>query len=709
MRAPEPSVRSGQGLRHLKVEEKWREQWEREALFARRRPERPKWYIMELPPFATGSLHLGHARNYVLADAGARFRRMAGYDVLYTTGYDTFGLPSELAAREAGIHPAELAERCCAQMGEQLRRLGLSHDPGRITAYHGPDYYRWVQWVFLRLLAAGYCERREGPVLWCPDCDASVTESLVENGRCWRCRAEVERRLMPQWFVREQAFADDMLDGMAQLPGWPDTILKIHRDWIGRRTGIAVDLEVEGRPGTIVTVFVEKGGSLAGAAAVGIAEDHPHLASGEQPRLRHPALDAPLPLLGLAPQWLPAADCAVPLVPGANAAHDRALAAAGLPKQGVGGSAEPAGRPETIYRLQDWGIARQRYWGPPVPVVHCAGCGPVPVPEEDLPVLLPQYESLDGASNPLASDPAFLDVPCPACGGPGRRDSDTFEAYSSPWWYHWACREPGDPTPFEAERAERWLPVDVMIGGTDQIRSCFFHVRMIARALKRLGIARLEEPVDTLIAIGMVQTEGRKMSKSAGNAVDLPDLLGTHGADVLRLAVLRAAAPDRDFNWSQALIARAEGFLGRVARLARSPALQPDSAEDGGPPGPLARKLAGWTRTAGYKVTSNLVQHQYHLAIQNLEFLFDRLRHVEQQIGGGTSADRAQLLESWQVFLRLLAPAAPHIAEELWQRTGGRGLVAAAPWPAPLEEAGQRPSDGAHGRRSREIAAEQAA
>jgi leucyl-tRNA synthetase len=703
-------VSAGPAPRHLEVEAKWRARWESEALFARRRPDLPKWYVMELPPFATGSLHLGHARNYVLADAGVRFRRMAGYDVLYTTGYDTFGLPSELAAREAGIHPAELAERCCAQMGEQLRRLGLSHDPTRITAYHSPDYYRWVQWVFLRLLAAGFCERREGPVLWCPDCDASVTESLVENGRCWRCRAAVERRLVPQWFVHEQVFADAMLDGMSELPGWPDTVLKIHRDWIGRRGGMAVDLEVEGRPDSAVTVFVEKGGTLAAAAAIGIAEDHPLLAGGARPSLRHAALDGPLPLLGLAPQWLPAPDAAIPLVPGANAAHDRALAEANVPARAVGGRAEPAGRPETIYRLQDWGIARQRYWGPPVPIVHCPVCGPVPVAEEDLPVLLPQDVSLDGASNPLASDAAFLAAACPACGAAGQRDSDTFEAYSSPWWYHWACREPGDPTPFEAERAERWLPVDVMIGGADQIRSCFFHIRMIARALQRLGIASVEEPVATLIAIGMVQAEGRKMSKTAGNSVDLPELLDTHGADVVRLAVLRAAAPDRDFNWSPALVARAEGFLVRVARLARSPALQPRSAaEDGSAPGPLARKLAGWTRTAAYKVTSNLVQHQYHLAVQNLEFLFDRLRHVESGIGEG-AADRAQLRDSWQAFLRLLAPAAPHLAEELWSQAGGQGLVAEAPWPAPLEEARQRPSRHSHGRpATAEAPAEQAA
>jgi leucyl-tRNA synthetase len=690
--------------RHAETEAKWQAAWAADGLFSRPRPDRPKWYIMELPPFATGSLHLGHARNYVLADAGARFRRMAGYDVLYTTGYDTFGLPSEIAAREKGVHPAELVDRCCAQMGAQLRRLGLSHDAGKITAFHIPEYYRWVQWVFLRLLEAGHCERREEPVLWCPACDASLTESLAEGGRCWRCGARVELRPVPQWFVKETHFAEDMLDGMAGLEGWPGHVIGIHKDWIGRREGRTVSLEVDGAPGESVEVFVETGASLAAAAAIGAAADHPLLAGREAPPLlRHPALARPLPLVAVPPQHLPGPRLAVPLVPGANPAHDRALAAAGVALIAAGGE-EPDGAPAIVYRLHDWGIARQRYWGPPVPVIHCAACGPVPVPDADLPVLLPLDIALDTPGNPLETDPGFLAAPCPRCAAPARRDSDTFEAYSSPWWYHWACMQPGDASPFEAATAARWLPVDLMIGGADQIRSCFFHVRMIAKALKSLGISDVDEPVETLVAIGMVQADGRKMSKSEGNSVALDALLDAHGADAVRLAVLRGAAPDRDFNWSASLLDRARTFLAAVARFSRGDLLRPGDGAPvaGAAPGRLAQKLAGWTETAAHKITANLVRHDYHLMVQNLEFLFDRLRQFERDGGARNDADRERLRAAWDTFLRLLAPAAPHLAEELWAAAGGDGLVSAAPWPAPIEarEAPRRP------RRHRGAAAE---
>lgn len=694
MSAPAAARTTPRPSRHAETEAKWQAAWAADGLFSRPRPDRPKWYIMELPPFATGSLHLGHARNYVLADAGARFRRMAGHDVLYTTGYDTFGLPSEIAAREQGVHPAELVERCCAQMGDQLRRLGLSHDAAKITAFHIPEYYRWVQWVFLRLLEAGHCERREEPVLWCPACDASLTESLAEGGRCWRCRAAVELRPVPQWFVKETHFAEAMLDGIDALAGWPAPVIGIHKDWIGRREGRRVTLDAEGVAETI-DVFVEAGASLTAAAAVGAAADHPLLAAaGTPPLLRHPALGRPLPLIALAPQHLPGPRVAVPLVPGANPAHDRALAAAGIPSRGAGGE-EPDSEAAIVYRLHDWGIARQRYWGPPVPVIHCAACGPVPVPEADLPVLLPLDVALDAPGNPLETDQAFLAAPCPRCAAPARRDSDTFEAYSSPWWYHWACMQPGDASPFEAATAARWLPVDLMIGGADQIRSCFFHVRMIAKALKQLGISAVDEPVETLVAIGMVQADGRKMSKSEGNSVALDALLDEHGADAVRLAVLRGAAPDRDFNWSGSLLDRARTFLAAIARFSRSELLRPDAAaaEPGEAPGRLAQKLAGWTETAAHKVTSNLVRHDYHLMIQNLEFLFDRLRQFERDAAPKNGADRARLRAAWEAFLRLLAPAAPHLAEELWAAAGSDGLVSGAAWPAPVEarEAARRP------------------
>jgi leucyl-tRNA synthetase len=661
--------------RVVAMDRKWQDRWAAAQAFVRRPDGKPKWYVMELPPFTTGGLHLGHARNYVLADAGVRFRRMAGYDVLYTTGYDSFGLPSELAARESGLHPADLVEDCIISMGIALRQLGLSHDTNRITPYHHPEFYRWVQWVFLRLLEAGHCERREEPVLWCTTCDASLAESLLDDDSCWRCRTPATKRTIPQWFVKEAHFAEALLAGLDDLTGWPETVRRIHADWIGRRTGRMVRFETD--DGRDVDVFAEDNVTFASAAAIGLPLDH---ALAGVAQLKEPETGLVLPTATVPERLLPAADIAIPLVPGLNPAVDRIIADMALVDKGWG--QEPRGKPETIYRLRDWSIARQRYWGPPVPVVHCPTCGIVPVPEDTLPVLLPRLD-LKGAGNPLASDPEFLRVECPQCRGEATRDSDTFEAYSSPWWYHWTCMESSDGTPFDRERAARALPVDVMIGGNDQIRSCFFHVRMIAKALASVGVVDVKEPVDCLIAIGMIRHDGQKMSKSAGNAIVLDDLIAIHGADAIRMAVLAAAAPERDANWSDGTLNHFNAFLARTARFGRT--LKERHAKgdvgDENTRG-LRQKLSRWVEAASENVTQNFIRHHYHLIPRNLEMLFDRIDQFSRKVGVDCCrADEAALQGAWSVFLKLLSPLAPHLAEELWELQGHTGFISHADWP----------------------------
>lgn len=660
------------------MDRKWQDRWAAAHAFVRRPDGKPKWYVIELPPFTTGGLHLGHARNYVLADAGVRFRRMAGYDVLYTTGYDSFGLPSELAARETGLHPADLVEDCIVSMGAGLRQLGLSHDTERITAYHRPDYYRWVQWVFLRLFREGHCERRDGAVLWCTTCNASLAESLIDDGCCWRCNTQATTRDIPQWFIKESHFADAMLARLDNLAGWPETVRRIHRDWIGRRMGRMVRFETD--DGRNVDVFAEDGAPFASAVAIGLPVNHVLAGVLE---LKHPETGMALPTALVPERLLPAADTAMALIPGLNPAVDRIIADRALADKSWG--LEPSGRPETLYRLRDWGIARQRYWGPPVPVVHCPTCGIVPVPEEALPILLPRLP-LEGASNPLASDLDFLHTACPRCLGKATRDSDTFEAYSSPWWYHWMCMESGDTTPFDRERAAHALPVDVMIGGSDQIRSCFFHVRMIAKALASVGVVEVAEPVDRLIAIGMIRRDGQKMSKSAGNAIALDHLIEIHGADAIRMAVLAAAAPDRDANWSDGTLSHFNSFLARTARFGRD--LTKREAKENGDRNNSSRqreKLTHLVETAAKKVTANFVRHDYHLVPRNLEVLFDRIDQFSRKVAGQyCRADEAALHEAWDVFLRLLAPVAPHIAEELWELRGHVGFISLTVWPATI-------------------------
>ncbi len=703
-----------------RIERTWQARWEDEhAFWPQRDAARPKWFVMELPPFANGNLHIGHARNYALTDAGARFRRMAGYDVLYTSGFDTFGLPNETAARDAGVHPLELAERYSAMMAEQFVQLGLSHDRRRIIGYHVEEYYVWIQWVFLKLHAAGHCLRRSAAVSWCPRCDIALADSLIDAGKCWRCGTPPEQRETEQWFIRESDFAEAMLAGLPALAGWPSSVKGIHADWIGRREGLDIAFRGRGAEPLELAVFSDDPALLPDAAFIALGYAHP-LVSRLAPD-RPAGCGTAAFLLG-AEVEVPLAGRAIPLVVVADdPATPPDAARLGVPLRdryarqvaddlGIAYAAEPAGAPReglaeallaagaatrTIrYRLRDWNIARQRYWGPPVPAIHCPACGVVPVPEADLPVVLPLDVDLDAPGNPLERHPAFAEVACPRCGGAARRDTDTLEAYSSPWWYHWLCKDLAARYPFRAEDARAWLPVDVMIGGMDQVRSCFFHVRMIAQALTRLGITDVDEPVDTLLAIGMVKSDGRKMSKSAGNSPDLAALLERYGADAVRLGILGAAAPENDFNWSEDLVRRAHDALAEIHAFvgARAALLRAAAEPAALPAAPSARrrKLTAWTDTAQSRVTNNFVRHQYHLAAQNALFLFERLVQFEREsarAGELEPADAAALAAGVRSLLCLIAPLAPHLAEELWADCGGEGFIALAAWPQALDGA----------------------
>lgn len=760
----------------------WQERWEAAGIFRADRDERrPKWFIMDLPPFANGKLHLGHVRNYVLADVSARFRRMAGYNVLYTGGFDSFGLPNEQAARESGCHPQELAERCIAVMRKQFVRLGLGHDTRRLIGAHEPAYYRWCQWVFLELVREGLAFRRKAKVNWCEPCQTALADALVDDGRCWRCGSAVVSHVTEQWFVREDGFADAMLEGFAALDGWPETIKQIQIDWIGRREGVEARFAVVGEDALAVTAFLEEPALLPAVSFVGVGLGHPALdalrragrlspevrealddtdrhtlatraarrqsfATPEAIRLgisvRHPLTGAELPLVAL--ESLEQRDSAVAGCPGHVRGDRRVADGLGLPRPVAlrppegGAGADPAdfdarwtavgafaglslaqarravldalgaaglGGKAVRYRLRDWSIARQRYWGTPVPIIHCSKCGAVPVPEAELPVLLPQEVDLQAPGNPLERHERFLSAPCPRCGGPGRRDSDTLEAYCSPWWYHFNCHTLGNDTIFDPADTRYWMPVDLMVGGIDQARTTFFHTRMSARALTRMGHSLHDEPVRELVAIGLVKQGGRKMSKSAGNMVNPEELLSAFGADALRVGTMGAAAPGSDLNWSDQSVRQAHGFLADlwsfvlercdVIRLdARAPAatLSLDTATA------LRRRLEVWLRTGAERITTHYVRHDLHLAVKNAFLFFERLvqfdREATARSAARAPADAEALAEGVSVLLRLLAPLAPHMAEELWHRCGGKGFVATAPWPAPVDPRDERANGG---------------
>jgi leucyl-tRNA synthetase len=748
------------------AEPHWQASWESSALFhSEPSRDKPNWSIMELPPFANGTLHLGHVRNYVIGDVSARFRRMAGYNVLYTSGFDSFGLPNELAAREARRHPKELAERVMAGMRKQFVRLGLSHDTRRIIGYHDEQYYRWVQWVFLVLFQHGFVYRKRVPVNFCPQCQITLADSLALGGRCWRCSTAVEARSVEQWLVRESDFAEELLSGLESLNGWPAKIKRIHEDWIGKQTGVDVRFDLQEAPAVSILAFVAFPALLPGASFCTISPDHPLIetlnesnllsrevrdrlsvrqadftASNSNREAVHRIL--PLGVHVINPVTAVRIPVAISfdldqrqhqgvrvLFPAHVRGDARLCEALGLSlipvmtaPQGTGDpfeweddwiytnaagelkgetvsegcrkiieklTARGSGSVVTRYRLRDWNIARQRYWGPPVPIVHCALCGPVAVPHEDLPVRLPMDVDLDTYENPLRTHPGFLNAPCPTCGRNATRDTDTLEAYSSPWWYHWNCKGTSTDNPFDLEESRLYTPINLMIGGEDQARTCFFHVRMMARALKRAGVVEYVEPIDTLLALGMVKSGGHKMSKSEGNVVDPDALIQKYGADALRFGVLSASAPQNDMNWSDSVVRLASNFLANVWGFFERNVPQIQFADFANvqidPTYSLTRKLARHVETAVARTTESLRQNNYHLAASNLMQLFARLEQYEVEALKRRekldTRDCAALSVAGCVFLRLLTPLCPHITEEIWARGVGAGMIAEAEWP----------------------------
>ena len=762
------------GWRFHEAEPYWQALWEESKLFhSEPIADRPNWSIMELPPFANGRLHLGHVRNYVIGDVSARFHRMAGYNVLYTSGFDSFGLPNELAAREAGQHPKELAENVMAAMRRQFVRLGLSHDIRRIIGYHAEEYYRWVQWVFLKLFEHGFVYRKRVPVNFCPTCQITLADSLAVGGRCWRCATTVEVRSIEQWLVRESDFAEELLSGLEELEHWPTKVKRIHRDWIGKQTGVEVRFQFEELPAASLLAFVAPIAILPCASLCAVSPDHPGIeilekagliAKDVQERLRGRNTDFTTeqidceqrPLVPLGVHVIhPLTGTSLPvvvsfdldqrehegvrvLVPAHNRRDARlcgALATGVSPFMAAPtGEGDPfewaddwiytdaagefkgetvtegsrkivdkltatgSGALATRYRLRDWNIARQRYWGPPVPIVHCASCGPVAVPYEDLPVRLPMDVDLGTYENPLNTHPDFSSARCPRCGQNASRDTDTLEAYSSPWWYHWNFKGTSTDNPFDLEESRRYVPVSLMVGGEDQARTCFFHVRMMARALQRAGVVEYVEPIDTLLALGMVKSGGRKMSKSEGNVVDPDELISKYGADALRFGVLGAAAPENDLNWSDSVVRQASSFLEEVwnffDRNSHSIRFDDSANPQIDPAYSLTRKLGRQVETALSRTTESLHQNYYHLATSNLLQLFARLKQYEEDALSRRSKldarDCAALSKAGSIFLRLLTPLCPHITEEIWARGRGSGMIAEAAWPVPILEEDKR-------------------
>jgi len=689
-------------------------------------------------PYTSGELHMGHVRNYAITDAYARFERLRGNDVLHPMGWDAFGLPAENAAMERDTTPREWTERCIESMRDGFDRMGFGFDWEREVATCDPDYYRWSQWLFRQLYEAGLVDRRESPVNWCPGCETVLADAQVEGEDevCWRCETPVEERDLTQWHVAITEYADELVDALDDLEGWPDHVREMQRDWIGRQEGAVVTFPVPGYGD--VDTFTTRADTLFGATFVALSPDHPvaREMAEDDPAVAeyaesdrsddgmtgvetdavavHPVTEDELPVYVAD---FVVEDVGTGAVMGVPAHDERDHAFAREHGVEIRQVVEPAGGTATDvtagaftdggvligsgpftglasdeardrivdevdaveerveYRLRDWLVSRQRYWGTPIPIVHCEDCGPVPVPDEELPVELPPYVRTTG--NPLAAAGDWVGTDCPECGRPARRETDTMDTFVDSSWYFLRYVSPDrDDVPFDPDRANEWLPVDHYVGGVEHAVLHLLYARFVTKALADMGHVDVREPFERLTTQGMVQLDGEKMSKSKGNVVAPERIVEAYGADTARLFILGAARPERDFDWSETGVESARGTLDRLVRLVEGM----DDVEEPRNGDRSARPMDEYVeREVAAGIDSAETAYD--------EFRFNRaIREVESLIGTlARYRDREPDPGTFERAIRqtviALAPAAPHVAEELWDRLDGDGLVVDADWP----------------------------
>ncbi|HWW67560.1 MAG TPA: class I tRNA ligase family protein, partial [Solirubrobacterales bacterium] len=687
----------------------------------------PRAYVKPSSPFTSGNLHMGHVRDYAIGDAYARFRRARGDAVLFGFGFDAFGLPAELAAIERREPPAEWVGRSGERMLGQMRRLGFSFDYDRVFYSSDEGQYRWSQWLFLTLLEAGLIYRDDATVDWCDHCQTTLAALQVEDGRCWRCHNEVRLIRRPTWFLRIAPYLEENDRNLDGLEDWDELSLATQRYILGRTDGVELDLS--GPEGRTLTVFTPHRGSVGEARFVLLSPRHPALerwvsepgARAELDELRSggwersardaaavPVIDTGESVAGPAGDELPVfvsplvdarygptAALGIPTADEADGAIGRRMPRTPdePPARAPSSSAEP--REAKRYRASDFSISRQRYWGTPIPIVHCERCGAVPVPFEELPVRLPRDIEPTGEGNPLAERPDFVDVACPRCGEPARRETDTLDCHFDALWL-WipAAVPPEDRAEkmFEHPDLRRWLPAERLVAGSDS-GGFVFDQRVVTKALRDIGpLSFLEdgEPFAGCLFHEMVIAGGRKMSKHLGNVVDPDELVERHGADTVRLAVLYAAGPAKTLNWNDGAIRFARRFLLGLWDYSQkhfaAAEEAPVDAEAAADTEFLRERLGKWCANGIARITSDLEDLQMHRAVRDVTRLFERVQDFEKRVlerRGALSRDDAEaLVAALALLARALAPLAPHLAEELLIASGREdGPDLLGPWP----------------------------
>lgn len=761
------------------IEEKWQHRWETEKTYACHvDPTKPKYYVLEMFPYPSGNIHMGHVRNYSIGDVVARFRRMQGFNVLHPMGWDAFGLPAENAAIKHNIHPAKWTHANIDNMRTQLKRLGYSYDWDRELATCDAPYYRWEQLFFLRWLEKGLVYRKKAAQNWCPACNTVLANEQVVDGVCWRCDSPVIQKELTQWFLKITAYADELLADLDKLEsGWPDRVISMQKNWIGKSVGAEITFPLQEGEGGI-PVFTTRPDTVFGVTFMTLAPEHPlveSLITGKPAeaearafieRIRNmdrmdrqsdtlekegvftgsycinPFTGQPIPIwLGnfVLAEYGTGAVMAVPAhdqrdfefsakynlprivviqpegqefdpatmpeawtAPG-NLIHSGAFD--GLPneeaKQRIADSLESSGKGErtTNWRLRDWNISRQRYWGAPIPVVYCDTCGMVPVPEDQLPVQLPlDVKTREDGRSPLPDTPEFVNCTCPKCNGPARRETDTMDTFvESSWYFARYTDARNDSIPFDMEALRYWLAVDQYIGGVEHAILHLLYARFFTKMLRDFGYLpkELDEPFTNLLTQGMVLKDGTKMSKSKGNVVDPTDMIAKYGADTVRLFCLFAAPPERDFDWSDTGIEGAYRFLSRIWRLFMEVrphigAVHACSSTAAQASTPLTREIRLKEHATVKKAGEDMGnRYQFNTAIAAVMELVNALYLAKDELAE-TEDGRTVLSSAIATVLTLLSPMTPHLCEELWAELGHAAPIDQEPWPVWSQDALER-------------------
>jgi leucyl-tRNA synthetase len=744
------------------IERKWQGYWESENQFSvNEDTELPKFYCLEMFPYPSGRIHIGHVRNYVIGDVITRYKTMRGFNVLHPMGWDAFGLPAENAAIKHGVHPSKWTFENIEHMKSQLKKMGLSYDWDREVATCSPDYYRWNQWFFLKMFERGLAYKKASSVNWCPSCSTVLANEQVIDERCWRCDSGVIQKELEQWFFKITDYAGELLQDADTLNGWPEKVVTMQRNWIGRSEGVEVDFDVAGSDKKM-RIFTTRQDTLYGVTFMSVAKKHPIIndlvsdpnilkeieALPDDPEEKqgvftgcyaeNPLTGDNIPIYAANFVLMEYGTGAVMAVPAHDQRDFEFAKKYGLPikiviqnpEHGAQGaentehdpedlkeadeeygilvnSAEFSGLPSAEardriadfiekkglgkkvvnYKLRDWGISRQRYWGTPIPMVYCSECRIVPVPEKELPVVLPHDAVLTGkGTSPLAGFDEFLNTVCPKCGGSAKRETDTMDTFvDSSWYFLRYCSPKDDDMPVNPGSASYWMPVDQYIGGIEHAVLHLLYSRFFTKVIRDIGLVNFDEPFSSLLTQGMVIKDGAKMSKSKGNVVDPDSLISRYGTDTVRVFSMFAAPPERDLEWNDQGVEGAYRFINRIWNTVYRNQNSPfsDELKAGKKLSGTALQLLRKTHQTLKKVTAS-IERDYHFntAIAALMELLNEITSFTP----ADSNDSGVLGFSMRRLVLLISPFAPHIAEELWRVMGEGRSIFKEKWPSWDEE-----------------------